>query len=89
MKCLNIKLWIILGCFHYILNVPRMSTLIQNPTYMYMYKTSHKLGIAFAVSLISLFLFFHLCHNVRVYVTVFVSACVREQERPLRDCADV
>ena len=25
MKCVNIKLWDILGCFHYILNAPRMS----------------------------------------------------------------
>ena len=24
MKCVNIKLWDLLGCFHYILNVPRM-----------------------------------------------------------------
>ena len=24
MKCVNIKLWDILGCFHYILNPPRM-----------------------------------------------------------------
>ena len=24
MKCVNIKLWDILGCFHYILNDPRM-----------------------------------------------------------------
>ena len=24
MKCVNIKLWDILGCFHYILNVPRI-----------------------------------------------------------------
>ena len=23
-KCVNIKLWYILGCFHYILNPPRM-----------------------------------------------------------------
>ena len=23
MKCVNIKLWDILGCFHYILNAPR------------------------------------------------------------------
>ena len=25
MKCVNIKLWDILGCFHYILNPPRIS----------------------------------------------------------------
>ena len=25
MKCVNIKLWDILGCFHYILNAPRIS----------------------------------------------------------------
>ena len=25
MKCVNIKLWDILGCFHYILNAPRTS----------------------------------------------------------------
>ena len=24
MKCVNIKLWDLLGCFHYILNAPRM-----------------------------------------------------------------
>ena len=24
MKCVNIKLWDILGCFHYILNAPRI-----------------------------------------------------------------
>ena len=24
-KCVNRKLWDILGCFHYILNAPRMS----------------------------------------------------------------
>ena len=24
MKCVNIKLWNILGCFHYILNTPRI-----------------------------------------------------------------
>ena len=27
MKCVNIKLWDLLGCFHYILNVPRINTL--------------------------------------------------------------
>ena len=27
MKCVNIKLWDILGCFHYILNAPRNSRL--------------------------------------------------------------
>ena len=26
MKCVNIKLWYILGCFHYILNAPRKFT---------------------------------------------------------------
>ena len=26
MKCVNIKLWDILGCFHYILNAPRNYT---------------------------------------------------------------
>ena len=26
MKCVNIKLWDILGCFHYILNAPRICT---------------------------------------------------------------
>ena len=26
MKCVNIKLWDILGCFHYILNAPRIVT---------------------------------------------------------------
>ena len=26
MNCVNIKLWDILGCFHYILNVPRIKT---------------------------------------------------------------
>ena len=25
MKCVNIKLWDILGCFHYILNAPRIA----------------------------------------------------------------
>ena len=29
MKCVNIKLWDILGCFHYILNTPRISQLIR------------------------------------------------------------
>ena len=32
MKCVNIKLWDILGCFHYILNAPRRSiTLMTLP----------------------------------------------------------
>ena len=26
MKCVNIKLWDILGCFHYILNAPRIDS---------------------------------------------------------------
>ena len=29
MKCVNIKLWDILGCFHYILNAPRTLINIQ------------------------------------------------------------
>ena len=38
MKCVNIKLWDILGCFHYILNAPRMSLIdffFKKWTYMY------------------------------------------------------
>ena len=30
MKCVNIKLWIILGCFHYILNAPRTLKYFNN-----------------------------------------------------------
>ena len=30
MKCVNIKLWDILGCFHYILNAPRISLTARN-----------------------------------------------------------
>ena len=33
MKCVNIKLWDILGCFHYILNAPRIY--IGNKTVLY------------------------------------------------------
>ena len=31
MKCVNIKLWGILGCFHYILNAPRTLLEIDAP----------------------------------------------------------
>ena len=30
LKCVNIKLWDILGCFHYILNAPRKSADLRN-----------------------------------------------------------
>ena len=30
MKCVNITLWDLLGCFHYILNAPRMSSSSQD-----------------------------------------------------------
>ena len=29
LKCVNIKLWDILGCFHYILNAPRISAMSE------------------------------------------------------------
>ena len=29
-KCVNIKLWDIRGCFHYILNAPRIIQIITN-----------------------------------------------------------
>ena len=28
MKCVNIKHWVILGCFHYILNAPRITCVL-------------------------------------------------------------
>ena len=32
MKCVNIKLWDILGCFHYILNAPRIPDISGHAT---------------------------------------------------------
>ena len=42
MKCLNIKLWDLLGCFHYILNAPRKCSKISN-TFHFLF--SKKMGV--------------------------------------------
>ena len=41
MKCVNIKLWDILGCFHYILNAPRICMLEGQKMFSFCVKFLH------------------------------------------------
>ena len=70
MKCVNIKLWDILGCFHYILNPPR--TFISKAVFVHVMK--------FNIFVLPLFSLLTLLHPLNIFNFQFCKILIiREQ----------